>query len=239
MSRIKNVIKKGNMKYFIVGIVIILLFLLLFSHFKISKLEELTIKKYSNQMMVYMDYLEKDEIDYYVCYTLTYYENEYNQKEVNIKDIVNFINTHFKKQITKKQVETLGITPFMIDKHITYNSDKNSYIINANELSYSDIAKIKLVKYDIEKIKKKSNNTYEVTYNTYEIENPYELLNYYVDKNNKKTAEKINLYLTGKISKKNIIKYITNKNIDKIGKKKDIIKIYYVIRDDDILIDKK
>lgn len=240
MNRIKNILKKENSKYFVIGMVIlILLFLLTFNHFKISKLEQITITKYSDKMMNYMDTLEKDKLDYYVGYTLTYYYNEENKKEISISEIVNFINHHFHKKVTKKQIQSLGITPYMIDLHITYNSNSKKYSIHIDELSYADIAKKKIVKYELEKIKKKNGKTYEVTYYKYEVKNPYKILNYYTNKEKNKEVEEINLYLTGKSSKKNIMKYITKKNIDKIGEKKEKIKIRYTIKNEDILIDQK
>ena len=62
------------------------------------------------------------------------------------------------------------------------------------------------------------------------------------NKNEKKVTkyntEEIDKYLKGEESKKTIKKYITEKNIGKIGKEEGKVKITYIIRDGDILIDK-
>ena len=233
MDKIKNMIKDKIM-YIIVGIIIvILLFLLIINYHKLLPLEEASITNYSNKMMRYMDVLEKENLDYYVCYTVTYYKNEYNKNSVSVNEIVNFINKHFNKKVTKKEIESLGVTPYMIEKYITYNDGEKKYTITTDELSYADIAKIKVVNYDIEKIKKINKKIYEITYNKYVIDNPYDILNYYVDKKKEDEAEIVNNYLRGKASRKDIDKYITNK----IGKKKDTIKVKYVIDDGNILID--
>lgn len=239
MNRIKSIIQKGNIKYFIVGIIAILLFLLAINYFKITDLEMLSITKYSDKMTPYMDILEKDDLDHYVCYTLTYYQNEYHQNNVKIKDIVEFINNHFDQKVNNEQIEKIGITPYMIEQHITYNSNNNEYIITTDELSNQEIAKIPITKYKLEKIKKKRTNVYEIIYSKYEIKTPHKILNYYIHQNNQNAINEINLYLTGEKPIKYIIQYINHKNINKLGKKTKTIKLQYTIDKQHILIKRK
>ncbi len=236
MDRIKRIII--NYKLYVISVIIIVLLLifLIIGKYRLSPLEELAITKYSNEMMPYMDILEKDETDYYVCYALVYYDNVYNQQELSIKEIVDFINDHFSKKVTKKQIQSLGITPYMIDKHITYNIQNDKYVITTNGLSYSDIAKTKIVKYSMDKIKKRSKDTYQVSYQQYVIKNPYEILNYYQDKKDNLAVKNINNYLIGNGNRKSIEEFLDSKNIGKFGKYVGTVKIKYNISDNSILI---
>ena len=133
----------------------------------------------------------------------------------------------------------------MLEERITFNPTENTYEKSTDKKTYADIAGEKIEKYREEKIKKKSNNKFVITYKKYVVKDPYKILNYYTDMNNKNekkvtkyNTEEIDKYLKGEESKKTIKKYITEKNIGKIGKEEGKVKITYIIRDGNILIDK-
>ena len=122
----------------------------------------------------------------------------------------------------------------MNEKSIIYNSEKNTFSIIKDKKSYAQIASEKIVKYEIDTVKKK-NNKYIIKYNKYVVTNPYEIVNYY-NENNEDTKE-INDYLSGNTSKNKILKYINKDNINKIGKKEEEVKITYIIKNNKVLID--
>lgn len=219
-----------------IGIIILLLSLLIFEQFRMSDLEKFTIKEYSDRMMTYMNVLEKDNLDHYICYTVVYYKNEYDKNNVRIEEITKFINSHFKLKVNKKQIQEVGITPYMIEQYITYNSTTNEYIITTDELSPSVIAETPLIKYDIKEMRKKGKNTYEVIYNQYKVKSPHEILNFYMDKKDDLAVKNINDYLSGNSNRKNLEKYLTNKNIGKFGKHIGTIKVQYKIHKNNILV---
>ncbi len=236
MDRLKRVIKKENIKYFVVGIIIILLFLLIIDRFRISDLENISIRMYSDKMMTYMSTLEKDDLDHYICYTVVYYKNEYHKNSVKLKEIVEFINNHFDIQVSNKQLRKIGITPYMIEQYITYDSTTDEYIVTTDELTPSVIADIPLIKYDIKKIRKKNRNTYEVVYKQYKVTNPHKVLNIYMDKKDDLAVEDINDYLRGESNRKDIEKYLNAESIGKIRKYVGTIKVQYKISNNNILI---
>lgn len=235
MRKIKEIIKHYKL-YIILGIIMVLLLFLLIGKYRLSPLEEIAITKYSNEMMPYMNVLEKDDVDNYVCYTLVYYNDVYKQQEVSTQEISDFINRHFSKKVTTEQIQSLGITPYMIENHITYNTDNRKYVIHTNELSYSEIAKTKIVKYSIDKIKKQNNNTYQITYHQYMIKNPYEILNYYQDTKNDIAVQDVKSYLKGDGNRKQLEKYLDNKNISRFAKYVKTVKVQYKIDKNHILI---
>lgn len=219
-----------------IGIIILLLSLLILNRFRMSDLEKFTIKKYSDRMMTYMNVLEKNDLDHYICYTVVYYKNEYHKNNVGVEEIVEFINRHFDLNVNKKQIQEVGITSYMIEQYITYNPTTDEYIITTDDLSSSVIAEIPLIKYDIKKMKKKGRNTYEVIYNQYKVKNPHEVLNFYMDKKDESAVKNINDYLRGDSNRKNIEKYLTNKNIVKFGTNIGTVKVRYKIYKNNILV---
>ena len=77
----------------------------------------------------------------------------------------------------------------------------------------------------------------------YVVTNPYEILNFYSELNeknkNKKTYDTTPIfnYLTGKGKEKDIKNYVIGSNFDKFAKKKGEFIVNYIVKDDNILID--
>lgn len=241
-EKFKNIFKDKKVKLITLGVLILILLVLAIcfivrNNHKITKLEEIKINEISDKYMSYMNDVEdttsKDN-DRYILYALDYSYYELDKDTLTTGELRKLINSIFNIDIKEQDLINIGITPVMNEKSIIYNSEKNTFSIIKDKKSYAQIASEKIVKYEIDTVKKK-NNKYIIKYNKYVVTNPYEIVNYY-NENNKNTKE-INDYLSGNTSKNKILKYINKDNINKIGKKEEEVKITYIIKNNKVLID--
>mgnify|MGYP004541396661 CR=1 FL=1 len=248
----------------VVFVVSIVLIIILFNKkgTKLSAIEELKLRETSNSVIDYIDQIENSqstEIDRYINYCLEKVYNEENKTSLTVLELKEIVSKNFTVNISEKQFEEIGITSDMLSKNITYDFTDKKYTMNIPELSYSDIANQEIIKYIIDKIEK-DNTRYVITYKKYLVKNPYEILNYYNDLNNKasqpvideKTGEiieqngenseyydtsEIMAYLKGNAKISVIKKYITEENASVVGEQVGTVKIAYVFRNNQILID--
>lgn len=246
MKGIKKKIKKIDKTKALIVVVILLLGVIVINKKSITPVERIKLEEESNSVSENINVIEeKQDLDSCVIYTINYYVSEKGINKISIKDINKYIKNHFNIKTSEKEISKLGITPNMLEERITFNPTENTYEKSTDKKTYADIAGEKIEKYREEKIKKKSNKKFVVIYKKYVVKDPYKILNYYTDMNNKNekkvtkyNTEEIDKYLKGGESKKTIKKYITEKNIGKIGKEEGKVKITYIIRDGNILIDK-
>ena len=226
----------------------------------LTEVEELKLKEVSNDVMNYMEAIENTEsteIDRYIIYALLYSYNEKDNNTLTTKEIVNFIKEKFIVDITEDKVREIGITPDMLYKNITYDGMEDKFILNQYKQTYADIAATEIVKYNLTSIEKKKEE-FILTYDKYVVTNPYEILNYYMDKKNEmmnanrdeETGEiieenyeydpidtsEIDGYLRGKEKVGAIKKYIVEENLSRVAEKKGTIKVVFVVEKDQVLI---
>ena len=228
--------KKGITICSIVLVVIIALIIILFNNKKTTELENTKVNEFSDKVANYLDEVllnEKDE-GKYINYALEYLYNTTDDKEFSIDKIVNTINDTFDLKYSEEKIEKIGITETMLNKGIVYDSGKKSFKYN-NVKTPTDLASIPIIKYNLKKITKKSNEKFILEYEKYLVENPYDILNYYSESDNTHVKE-ITEYLQGK-SKIIVVKNLINKdNIKKIGKIDGTKKITLVIKNNKLLI---
>lgn len=233
--------------------VLILLVTLISNSHKLSPIEERELKKNSEIVMSYMEEVEnvkKTELSSYVIYAMEYNYNENDSTALTIKKMVTILDKVFNKKFSAKEIQKLGLTPDMVDKNISFDSGEQKFVINKASYSYADIAATKIITYQLQKIKKSGSNKFTATYKKYVVSNPYEVLNYYDNLNNKANTSKkkqkkvkkydttdIFNYLTGKEKLKVMKTYITNENVEKFGKNKGEVQVKYIIDGENILID--
>lgn len=237
LNKIKRILSKIKYKqYILLGLIIlILLILVVISKFSVTPLEKRAITLYSNQVMPYIDLVKKGKTEYYIYYAFTYYEREYKEDKVKVKDIAKFINTHFDKKVKEEDIRLLSNNEVLFNNHISYDSINDQYIKNYEEDSKLPTADKPLVKYEICKIRKRNKYTFVVTYDKYVVDHINTLLNYYIENNNQEVVDDINDSFKDNYFSKNILKYI-DKDMKKIVKNKGQIKIEYVIEDNHIFI---
>ena len=211
----------------------------------ISKIEE---NKIISQSRKYMDFIEditeskSKGIDKYIVFTLDYNLYNNNKNEMTSNEIKTYINKTFNKKLKKEEITSVGITEEMLNKNITYDSSKDIYKINVDKDTGKQIEERKIVYSKVKKIRRKNKNTYVIKYDKYVIENPYNILNYYIEKNvdnnNQVDITPIKNYLLGSSSTKeikNIIKK-NEKDLEKYSKKKGKIKITYIMKGNKLII---
>ena len=232
-------------------------------NFSLSSVEQLKLREISNDIIPYLEEVEDNdsmEIDRYIMFALEYAYDKESKDTLSLTEMKDLINSKFNVNVNEEQLETIGITPLMLDKSITFDMLKKSYHINKFKLSNQDIAALKIVAYIEQDMKKISNTEFSITYKKAVVTNPYEILNYYTDLNNKNSAPQINeengeiiekteepviydtteinKYLRGEAKVSTIKKYINNDDISKVGEDAGTIEVIYIVDGDHILINK-
>ena len=269
MEKVVKFIKENKIAVIVVLLVIVgaILFAVLKKNgkneeiFELTEVEQLKIKEISQDISPYLEEIEDNEsdgLDRYIIFALEYAYDKEAKDTLTVSEMIDLITSKFSVEVDKEKLEEVGITPLMLDKSITYDMLKESFHINKFELSNQDIAALKIVTYLEQDIKKISNNEFSVTYKKAVVTNPYEILNYYTDLNNKNSAPKIdeetgeiiesteepviydtteiNAYLRGKEKVSTIKKYINLDNINQVGKDEGTIEVIYILDSDKILV---
>lgn len=236
--------KKRNILIGILGIIVLLIILIGCS--RVTPLEEKTIKEVSKRVMPYIDRVEnskEEKFNKYVYYALEYAYNEYDKTELTVKEIKKIIENTFNYDINDKKIKSISLTKEMMENNIIYDFVTGKFLIDKTQITQSEIANKKLTFYEIDSIKKISSEHFKVTYDKYVVTNPYEILNYYTDLNNKKSTKKkyditpIYNYLVAKGKEKDVKNYVIGGNFEKFAKKKGKLKVDYVVKNDKLVID--
>ncbi len=250
MNKIKELFMKNvGVSILIILVFIFLIFTLCYIFFanNISEIEENKIKNDTKEISNYLEDIvdNKDSIDKYVLFALDYSNSVYHKNELTIEEICKIIEEHFTKKVKEEDIVNMGVTPLLVDRSIVPNIDKKTYKINS-----SKVDKIKY--YKLEKISKINKKKYVVTYREYIIDDVIEMLNYYIDRNNKvegrldengnyvydlKDIEPIRNYVLGSGNSLDIKRSIDD-DVEKYSKKGKKVKVTYVIEDENVLIDK-
>lgn len=209
---------------------------------KLSSIEEKELTSRSDEIVYYLDdlLLDTDKVDKYIIYSLDYNLHENNDSTMSIEDMYNFIKDNFDIKINKDELIDVGITPLMLSKNITYDSQKLMYTINSVHGNPTDIAETSVNYYHVNKINKKNRKKYIITYQKYVINDPYEVLNYYLE-NNAKVEEPVDIvpfrnYLAGSGSLYSFVKSIDSNDINKFSKKDKEVKVTIVVIDNKLKI---
>ena len=225
----KELIKNKYMYIIVVGLLLIVTCICLgYKYTHISDLEHDLFVEQSNVYMNYYDTIETGSgLDSYMLYALTYSDNENDESKLTVNEIVNILGEVFEKEFSLEEISNVGITPLFMDYGIMQNYDNNEYYIDKESLTQSKIANIKIYIYNIKSLKKRG-NSYITLYEKYEIENPYDVLNYYNDKGIDTT--KINDYLRTKGKVKDVKESVDEEYLKNNAKKLSDVKIEYVLK---------
>lgn len=253
LSNSKDFIKKNNNAGIIALIAIVLVFIIitiiyLLGTGNVSSIEKKEIREKSDNLILYIEDIANNkskELDKYIIFALNYSYNINGKAELTSKEIEKFLNDNFSKKYKEKDILETGVTPLMLEYNITFNNVRNSYTLNVNRNATS-ISETPIVYYKMDKIRKNSRKKYTVTYREYIIENPYEILNFYIEKN-KDLDEKdiiditfLKEYLIGNGKLNDVKKLIKNneKDLKEYAKKGKKIKISYEVKKDELYITK-
>ncbi|MBR2997758.1 MAG: hypothetical protein IKF37_01610 [Bacilli bacterium] len=248
VSYIKK-ISKENIGVSILGIVVFVFLVFSFVYLlrsrSVSEIEKRELDNKTSNLVYYLDDLvdsKSKQVDKYIIFALDYNYNVNSKNNMTVKELVSFIKDYFVIDITKSDIKNVGITEDMIEKNIVYDSNKELFTMKEIKKSGTTIANEKIVFYVREKIVKVNKKKYKLTYRRYIVENPYDILNYYLDNNNKNNESfdvtPIRNYLMGSSKISSLKNVINEKDISKFGKKDKKIKVTYVVENDNIKISK-
>ena len=249
----KNYLQE-NIRVVILGILLLIflvatiVFLIVSSN--ISKIEEEKINKetreYANYIEDIVDIKSKD-LDKYIIYTLDYYYNVNNVDSLSSAEISEFMNNKLHKKVKEEDITNFGVNPEMQQRNITFDNSTNKYVLNDPKYDRKTISEKETIYYKQKRLRKKKKKKYVITYEKYKIDDPYKVLDFYLEKNRQDegTVQEDGTYIynivditemkdyltTGKISH---LKHFLNQSdeyIKKFAKKSGKIRITYVIND--------
>ena len=241
IAKIPNISKKLA----IVGSLFILAAVFfLFGGLQVSNLERMKIEDASNSYLSYFEEIQNNRgngLDQYIVYALTYSYNEKNDSSLTSLEIQKMIKDIFNVKLSEDKVQKNGISPLLLEKHVAYDQKSDTYTLDTNVFSQSDLAEIPIYKYRIQSIKKKSGSRYVVQYKKYVVENPYDILNYYGNSvgggtSNRVDTTKILNYLTAKGKIIDIKLACNDEILEKYGKDEGNVTIVYRIHNDQLQI---
>ena len=262
-NNLKNKITdKENTGIVILGI-LILIFLVFTAVYvigtkNISEIEEKTVRNKGEELITYIEDItlsDSKEVDKYIIYALSNSYNKESKSSLTCKEIYEFIKENFTIEITEEKIKNMGVSPLMLERNISYDPTKDAYEILPAKKDGQTIAETPITHYKLEKISKINKKKYVVTYSKYTIEDPYKMLNYYMDENMQNngtedengnvtydlvdTTPLVN-YLTGSGKLGDAKKIIDDNKINNyaVHDKKGTIKVTYIAKGDKLLIDK-
>ena len=247
----KNKINLDNHKFGIIVlgiisfIVLATIIIYMFNFRKLSSLEKKALNEKNNDIVNYLNYLDVDSkgIDKYIVFALQYSRSN-NKNKLSSTEIAEFISKYFNVEISNQDVKNVGITPYMLDNNIVYESGNDLYTIVSSNQNAQTISTQEISYYKLDKMTKINRKKYKITYKKYIISNPYEVLNYYMDLNTKSSEKDIidlssvKNYLVGTGSLASFKKVINEEDIKNFAKYDKKISIVFVVKDGDFLIDK-
>ena len=263
IQNIKNNISKKNIEnnIGIIGIGVIMFIFITFTTIylvgtkNISGIEKKELLRVSNDFIYYIEDIKDSnskDIDKYIIYALDYTYNSTSKNSMTCDEIYDFLSENFNIKTSVDEIKNMGVTPLMLDRNIVYDDSKSSYAIVANN-DARKIAETPIVYYKMEKISKSNKKKFVIKYKKYIIENPYDMLNYYIDKNTNSTNKEdneeksdndfvdiipIRNYLLGNGKIVDFKKSIKDEDISKFAKSSGTLKVTYIVKNDKIYIDK-
>ena len=236
---------KGANTFIKVGLllVVFIIIVILLNTLVFSRLEKVKINEVNENIANYIDevVLYPEDEGRYINFAIEYLYNTTDKKKFSFDEVLEVINNTFQVDYDEKKLEDIGITIEMVNKGIVIEGNNHEYVYN-NSKTRADIANTKLVKFYPKNTKRISLNQYKVTYDKYLVENPYEILNYYDEKNinseDKYDTTKIVEYLKGNEKSSAIKEAITTDNIEKIGKIDGQVTITFIVKNNKVLIKK-
>lgn len=215
---------------------------------KLSSLEETFVKDAGKTPKLYFDKLDIDDgngIEEYICFAVYYNFLENNQNKTTVSDVDTIIKKYFSKRIELDKIKENMLSPALFNNNINYDMETETFTLDQPKYSQMDIANITIPVYLYEKATSKKDE-FIVTYKKYNINNPYDVLNYFDQRNSEiqRNSSDENLvdtkdileYLQGKGNVNSIKSKVDSNMIEKVGTYEKSIKVTYVIENDNILI---
>jgi len=243
LKKILNFIQSIDKGILLIGLAIIVALIVIIvivsNASKLSESDKKVVTDASDRYMNYISFVEEsthDDNGKYINYAIIYINNEEEKNNISITEVINVLDKVFDIQLTEEEITKIGITEDMFNNGVVYEPTVKEFSIN-NTKTNQDIQATELKKYIINKISKKSKNKFVVTYDKYVIKNPYAILNYYHDFDVSFDTDPMKKYLQGKASLKTMLNYVNETNASKVGEKSGRLKVTYIFKDGNLVID--
>lgn len=228
----------------LLSIIIVLLIVLMFfgiyqKNHKMTKLEKMYVSSMISDNTSYINLInEKDKNNRCILYAMYHNYLENDSLVLSTRQIANICNEHFNRKYQVSELDRVGINATLTNAFINENNDLTGYELVLPKENYRSIPLIKINLYQINNIKRNKND-YIVTYDQYEISDPYQILNYYTSLKNQdeEFINIINNYLSGDLFQYKFIDYLKEQDIKKYSKKtKKQVKVTYTIKAEKLVI---
>ena len=226
----------------IVALVVIIIFL--FMSKNISQIERNTIMDKSTVYSYYLEYAEdkKKGTDDYIIFALKYSTINNHKSGLSSAELSKLISEIFNVKIDEDTIRKNGISEKMLKENIMYSPSDDVYDMITPKVDPKTIAETQVSYYKFKKLSRINSKKYSIVYQKYIIEDPYKVLNYYIDKNNQ--SDRIydiapyRNYLVGSDSTVRFKESIIADDIQNYAKKDKKYKVTYIVDGDNVLIDK-
>lgn len=226
----------------IVALVVIIIFL--FMSKNISQIERNTIMDKSTVYSYYLEYAEdkKKGTDDYIIFALKYSTINNHKSGLSSAELSKLISEIFNVKIDEDTIRKNGISEKMLKENIMYSPSDDVYDMITPKVDPKTIAETQVSYYKFKKLSRINSKKYSIVYQKYIIEDPYKVLNYYIDKNNQ--SDRIydiapyRNYLVGSDSTVRFKESIIADDIQNYAKKDKKYKVTYIVDGDKVLIDK-
>ena len=210
----------------------------------ISTIERNALMNQSDDIKNFIEYIDVDKVqtDNYILFALQYSQQKNTKSILSSSEISDLIREKFNKYISPEDIKNTGVTEILLNNSVVYNPGEDTYEISITRKPAAEIAKTAVNYYKVNKVSKINKKKYNIVYQEYIIENPYEVLNHYINYN-AQNSDTIDIspfrnYLAGSDSLNTFKNHIKSEDIDKYSKKDHKLKVTYVIDNDKLLIDK-
>lgn len=237
----------SNYKLIIAGVIIVALVVALIlcvipKERKLTALEEERLKENSKDVMLHMEEIDRgsegtgaDELkdiskDRFIAYALEYAYSTESKTELSVSDIKSIIESKFDIQVSEDDLNGVGISPILLDKHVNHEPINRIYSISKTGFTKRDIASIPVSNYILTSMKADGDD-YIITYDKYTVKNPYDALNAATD-----NIPAINDYLNGNGKVAPVKAAITSDNAANIANKDKETTIKYSVKNGKITI---
>lgn len=218
------------------------------TEYPISDLERIALEEYSTKYSNYLEELDSTyeneidnptnpvingfHLDRYISYAIEYSYNENDDADLTADELVSFINSSMNIDLKKDDVVNIGITPYLLDKNITYDPAEESYSIHKVQ-DKRDVANTPITKYIENRAHtNKDKSIYTVVYDKYTIKNPYDILPHLTGE-----TSGVKDYLNGKGKITSIKKAITSESIKNIASEPEKqLTVEYSVKDNYLVI---
>ena len=202
----------------------------------ISRAERIVIDNFSDSIMPYMDELDYKEegrdpgykTDLYITFSLERKFGETNETSMPVNDIVKFSEQTLNHKLNAEELEQGIVSSRLMNKYIYYDPQEKTYNLDRQYVDKKLVSITPVIKY-FEKSARKSNDDFIVTYEKYQFDTPYLILDCAAQNNI--SIPNFGEYIEGRASAAELKRAVTRDCANQSGKFQKELTVTYSIKD--------